>query len=205
MTASVEFFCTPEEEREVVRYLAKADGTRVFDVREGGIWPRERLSADDLSAWPKPVHIYLWQSAHGSLIWHTSRPSAVGPTHGSLVTNLFAGEAWDKLGLSEGDKMLDLDLSPIISYRRGAIRGSKIGQNRMLAPPTNLNRVGPEYERWVKRSLAHIRRRGTIVHDYRTPSLTISNPDCILNTIYAFPRVLARLQSGDHDFAIMIQ
>lgn len=39
MTAQVEFFCTPDEEREILRYLTKADETQVFDVGRGQMTP----------------------------------------------------------------------------------------------------------------------------------------------------------------------
>ena len=80
-----------------------------------------------------------------------------------------------------------------------------MGQNLVLAPPSDLERAGPEYERWVKRSLGWIRRRGTIVHDYRAQASTISNPHFILNTIYAFDDVLDEIRSGNHGFAIAVQ
>jgi hypothetical protein len=205
MSAQVEFFCTPDEERDVLRYLTKTDGTQIFDVREGRMVPWKCFAEADLPAWPEPVHLYIWKPDHGSLVWHTSRPSAAGPTHQSLVVNFFAGEQWDELGLYDGDEMLDADLSPILCYRRGILHDGKVGQNTVLAPPSNLRRVGPEYEKWVKRSLSWIRRRGKIVHDYRSQTTTIPNPHSILNTIYAFPGVIEEINSNAHDFAIVIQ
>ncbi len=205
MTAQVEFFCSPTEERDVLRYLTKTEDTLVYDVAAGNMSPWDSFSADDIPDHPAALNLYICQPAHGGLIWHTSRPTVAGPTHGSLVKNLFVREEWDKRGLGGNDKMIDTDLSPIICYRRGMPHDGKTGQNLVLAPPSNLQRVGPEYEHWVKRSLAWIRRRGTIVHDYRKESDSIPNPYSIVNTIYALPAVLADIESNNHSFAILIQ
>jgi hypothetical protein len=204
MTAQVEFFCSPNEERDVLRYITKTDGTNVYDVADGKMTPWDSFSVDDIPDGPAPLSLYIYQPAHGTLIWHTSRPNAAGSTHNSFVKNLFAREEWDDRGLGVEDKMIDTELSPIIYYRRGALRDGRTGQNLVLAPPSNIQRVGPEYERWVKRSLAWIRRRGTIAHDYRKQSITIPNPHSIVNTIYAFPDVLEEIESKRHSFAILI-
>jgi hypothetical protein len=205
MTAQVEFFCSPDEERDIIQYLANADVMEFFDVREGRLTPWNSFSVSDIPEWPDPLQIYLWQPTHGSLIWHTSRPEVAGPTNRSFAMSFFAHEKWDELGLSGNDKMLDSDLSPILSYQRGTVQDGKLGPNLVLAPPSNIKRVGADYERWVKRSLAWIRRRGKIVHDWRQQSVTIPNPDMLLNTIYAFPDVREDLASRNHNYAIFVQ
>jgi hypothetical protein len=205
MSAQVEFFCSPSEERQVLQYLTEQGDIQVFDVTSGRLSPWESFSAENVSAWPQPLAIDLWQPVHGSLIWHTTVPAVDGPTHRSLVINLFAHQEWNARGLADGDRMLDSDLSPILHYHRGSIRDGKIGPCSVLAPPSNLQRVSLEYERWVKRSLAWIRRRGKIVHDWRQKSTTIPNLDMLLNTIYAFPDAQEELKSNNHKFAIFLQ
>jgi hypothetical protein len=200
MTAQVEFFCSPAEERDVLRYLTKAPNTRVFDVRGGSLTPCESFSAEDLPPWPEAVHVYLWQPTHGSLVWHKSPPAISGESHRSFVMNLFAREAWDARRLGVGDQLLNADLSPIVCYRRGLMRDGRVGPNLILAPPSSLLRAGREYERYVQRSL-----RGSIVHDWRNQSVTIPNPAKLVNTIYAFPDVEQRLKEPDHEFGIFVQ
>jgi hypothetical protein len=204
MTAQVQFFCTPAEERDVLRYLTKSEGTLAYDVTDGRLTKCAPFSVDDIPDQSSPLSFYIHQPAHGSLIWHTSQPAVEGPTHSSFVKNLFAREEWDKRGFGDKDKMIDTDLSPIICYRRGVLQNGRTGPNMVLAPPSNLQRVSPEYYRWVRRSLAWIRRRGAIVHDYRKQSDTIPNPHSIVSTIYAFPGVLEAIESNDHSFAILI-
>lgn len=202
MTAQVEFFCSPTEEREVLQYLTKIEGTVVYNIAEGHMTLWNCFSVDEIPDHPSPLNLYFHQPPHGSLIWHTSQPTVAGPTHRSLVLNLFAREEWDEHGLEENDKLIDTDLSPIICYQRGMPRDGRTPPNLVLAPPSSLQRVGPEYERWVKRSLAWIRRRGTIVHDWRKQSETIPNPRSIVNTIYAFPDVLTDIESNCHSFIV---
>ena len=204
MTAQVQFFCTPAEEREVLRYLTQPEGTRVYDVAEGKLRSWDAFSAFEVPDYSAPLSLYIHQPAHGSLVWHTSQPNVAGPTHNSFVMNFLARQAWDDQKLVAGDRMIDTDLSPIISYHRGTVFEGRAGQNCVLAPPSNLQRVGPEYERWVKRALAWIRRRGTIVHDYRKQSATISNPHSIVSTIYGFAGVLNDIESNTHQFVILI-
>ncbi len=130
MTARVDFFCSPEEEREVLRYLTKSAGTRILDICNGAMVAWDGFSTDVIPAAPEPLEVYLW--------------------------------------------------------------------------PSSLERAGPEFARWVKRSLAWIRRRGTIVHDYRRPSTTLPNPHSTLNTIYAFPEVLEAVRSADRRFTLQL-
>jgi hypothetical protein len=204
MTAQVEFFCSADEEREVLRYLTKDPGIRVFDVSTGSLTPWESFSVDHLPEWPRPLQVVLWQPAYGDLIWHDSTPTVAGRTHGGFVMNLFAYREWKKRRLGGRDKLLDTDLSPILHYRRGDSRADGMSQNVVLASPSSLARVGPEYERWVKRCLAWIRRRGTIVHGCRGFSQTVANPHTIASTIHAFPGVLDDIRSGNHGFVIAI-
>ena len=171
------------------------DGQRMKELPE--------FSAEQLPAWPEFVCLYLWAKDLGPLQWHYKRPKVEGATHGSLVSRLFARDDWDKSGLSEGDRLLDQDLSPGICYKRPECMDGRIGPSTLIAPPSNLERVGNGYAKWVNRCIGWIRRRGKIVHDWRSPSITIPNPQGFLNTVYAFPDALRELESGEHTFAIL--
>jgi len=127
MTAQVEFFCSNGEERDVLEYLSSHRDLHVFEVKKRRMAQLNPFSIGDLPTWPRRLVLYLWQPGHGPLVWHTARPNAVGATHGSLVSNLFAHLAWDREGLGEGDRMLDTDLSPIVCYYRGEFHDGKMG------------------------------------------------------------------------------
>jgi hypothetical protein len=135
MTAQVEFFCSPREEIEVLRYLTQAAGVQVFDVTQQKLMRWADFSPGAVPDWTQPIGIHLWNSAHGSLIWHTSCPEVAGPTHGSFVKNFFAQLDWKSLGLGNRDRLIDTDLSPILQYTRGDFRDGRRRPNTVLAPP----------------------------------------------------------------------
>lgn len=203
MTAQVEFFCSPREERDVLRYLLKADGIQVFDVSSGTLKPWDTICPDELPAWSKPLAIRLWQPKMGMLKYHDSRPKMDTTTHGALVATILARDKWDAADLRPGVSMLNTNLSPTICYQRGLAKRRLRGPNLILAEPSSLDRVGSQYAKWVKRTLAWVRRRGKIVHDWRDQSNTIPNPHSLLNTMYALPDVQEQLNTTDHHFAIL--
>jgi hypothetical protein len=203
MGAEIRFFCSASEEADVLRYLMEQAETRVFRVYQNQLKPWKNFLIERLPRWPRPLELYLWWPIHGTLIWHTSPPPVAGPTHGSLVMNLIAREEWEAAGLGEGDRMIDLDLSPVLYYRRALVRGARIGPCTLTAPPSSLCRVGPEYERVVKRIWAWIRRHSKNVHDWRKRNPNLPNPNGIVSTIYAFPDAHRILRSQNHKFAIL--
>ena len=203
MTAVAQFFCSPEEEAEVVRYLTKEAGTKVFDVRRRALDPWDDFSADSLPDWAERLSVFIWRPDLGPLVWHTSQPIVEGPTHGNFVANVFAREEWDRRELHGDDKLLDVDLSPLLCYRRGNVRNGLRAPNHVLAQPSSLARAGRDYEAWVKRSLAWVKRRGKLIHDHRKCS-SLPNPDLIVSPIYAFAGAQLEIESGNHGYALFV-
>lgn len=202
MTSQIQFFCSPREEVEVLQYLLKNKETKVFNVINGGMNLWDTFSTEELPGWTSSLKIYLWQPSHGSLVWHTSRPEVKGSTHNSLVINLFSRQEWDNRKLTQNDKMLDSDLSPILFFNRGKTLEGRNYPHTIIFPPSSLRRVGLDYERWANRSLGCIRRKGKIIHDWRNQSKTIYNPDSCLNTIFAFPDILKDFAINPNKYAI---
>lgn len=202
MTSQIQFFCSPREEVEILQYLLKNGGTKVFNVINGGMNSWSFFSTEDLPDWTSSLEIYLWQHSHGPLVWHTSRPEVKGSTHKSLVNNLFSRQEWDNRNLTQNDKMLDSDLSPILYFNRGKILDGRVCPHTIIFPPSSLRRVGIDYERWANRSLGWIRRKCKSIHDWRNQSKTIYNPYSSLNTIYAFPDMLKDFTINPNKYAI---
>ncbi len=75
----------------------------------------------------------------------------------------------------------------------------------MLAPPSVPSLVGLEYEKWVKRLMSWIRRRGELIHDYRKPSKLLPNPHSTLNSVYALPEILEDVRSSPGQFTLLSQ
>lgn len=186
----------------MLEHLAGRPGTSVWSIEGGVMLELEDFTTESLPEPTEPLHLCLCRGDGEDLVWHASPPEISGPTHGNLVQNLLALREWEERGLAPPNRLLNYDLSPVITYQRGSQHNGRASQNVVLAPPSSLRRVDPGYERRVKQSLSWIRRRGTIVHDYRNQTDKLPNPHLILNTIYAFPDVLEEIRSGEHRFAI---
>jgi hypothetical protein len=132
-----------------------------------------------------------------------TRPELISWFAGRIVMRLFAREDWDHSGTVAGDRLLDQDLSPGTCYKRPEMWEGKIGPCTLIAPPSSIERAGVEYAKWVNRCLGWIRRRGKIVHDWRSPSTVIPNPHHLLNTVYAFPSAMKVLKTSEHSYAIL--
>jgi hypothetical protein len=203
MTAQVQFFCDSDDELAIIDRLTASTTTSIFQLDGQRMTEIPQFSVEKIALWPEFVCLYLWAKDLGPLRWHEGRPTVEGTTHRSLVMRLFAREDWDRLGAASRTKLLDQDLSPGLCYKRPEIVDGKMGPCTLIAPPSSLERVGVEYAKWVNRCLGWIRRRGKIVHDWRSPSAVIPNPRHILNTVYAFPSAMKLLEGGEHSLAIL--
>ncbi len=202
MTAQIQFFCSAREERMVLDDLADDVAVAVFLLDGERMQELPEFSPNELPNWPDSVCLYLWATAFGPLRWYDKRPNVGGLTHGSLVASLFAQEHWDESAAVEGDRLLDQDTSPGMCYKRAEFIDGRTGPCTLIVPPSNLERVGPEYAKWVNQCISWIRRRGKKVHDWRSPSEVIPNKFGFLNSICAFPDALAQIETGVHSFAI---
>jgi hypothetical protein len=203
MTAQVQWFCDADDERTILDRLADTETIAVFGLDGQRMTEIPEFSVEKLPPWPTFSCLYLWAKELGPLRWHESRPKLEGETHRSFVMRFFAREHWDQSGAVEGNRLLDQGLSPGLCYKRPELLDGKMGPCTLIAPPSNLERVGIEYAKWVNRCVSWIRRRGKIVHDWRSPSAVIPNPRHILNTVYAFPSAMKTIEGGEHSFAIL--
>lgn len=202
MTSQVEFFCTAQEEATVLEYLA-ARGAVFSDVTEGSVLEWQTLEQVRDLPTDQPMTLMVWVRAHGPLVWHKSKPQVSGETHESLVMSVFARKEWEEQQLGTGDRVLDTDASPVLHFERPYRKRGLLAPRIIVAPPSSIERVGVEYARWVRRVLSWVRRRGKIVHDWRSPSKVIPNPLSLLSTIYAWPGVRAELEERPGDFVII--
>jgi hypothetical protein len=203
MTAQIQYFCESDDEQAILDRLTVSTTIAVFQLDGQRITEIPEFAVEKISPWPQFICLYLWAKDLGPLRWHESRPKVEGPTHRSLVVRLFAREDWDRSGAVTDKRLLDQDSSPGLCYKRPEMLDGKMGPCTLVAPPSNLERVGVEYAKWVNRCVGWIRRRGKIVHDWRSPSTGIPNPRQILNTVYAFPSAMKLLEGGEHSFAIL--
>ena len=205
MTARVDFFCSEAEEDAFLRYMS-VSGEVV------GLQPSFQSETDlpviDISRlpeWPKPFGCFLWLRSAGPVSWHSSRPSVEGATHGEFVNRFLASQAWDSISDKTGQRLLDVERSPLFIYRRSLIEDGLTGPSLLLCPSSNPDRVGREFAAWVRRCFAWIKRHSRRVHDWREPNPSLPNPYGLLNSIYAFPEMFEKLQSSDHPYAVILQ
>jgi hypothetical protein len=203
MTAQVQYFGDSDDEQTILHRLTASTRTVVFHLDGQRMTEIPEFAVEKIAPWPQSVCLCLWAKDLGPLRWHEGRPNVEGATHRSLVMRLFAREDWDSSGTATGKRLLDQDSSPGLCYKRPEMLDGKMGPCTVIAPPSNLGRVGAEYEKWVNQCLGWIRRRRKIVHDWRSPSTVIPNPHNILNTVYAFPSAMELLERGEHTFAIL--
>lgn len=203
MTAQIQYFCDADDEKAILARLIPDGAIAVYQLDGERMTEIPEFSVEKIDPWPTFVCLYLWAKDLGAIRWHKDRPKLEGPTHRSFVMHLFAREDWDRSGAVAGDRLLDQDLSPGICYKRPEIWEGRMGPCTLIAPPSSLERVGAEYAKWVNRCIGWVRRRGKIVHDWRSRSIAIPNPAHTVNTVYAFPSALKLLEREEHPFAIL--
>ena len=202
MSSQVEFFCSAREERALWLFL-ESRGAVFRDVvcDASSDW----LGIEDLMAppWGEPCFLIAWARDYGDLVWHGERPVVDTATHAVLVASLSAQSRWGDSKPSDWVRALDTEHSPIVYLKRPGVLGGRRSPNSVLAPASRIDRVGLDYAAWVGRVVGWARRRGQIVHDYRTPSDVIHNPLSLLNTIYALPDVQESVATSPGNFVIM--
>ena len=205
MTANVDFFCTKSEEQIVIRYLLKDKNVVMYDVFGDKLRQSDTTTLVSSSDWESELSLFFLHAELGDWVLHATRPHVeLNANHGQLVASLLARERWDQSSMSHGEGLIDFERSPALVYRRGQRKSGRIRASRLTACPSRLSGVSVEYEKWVKRALGWVRRKGEIVHDYRTQSRVIPNPDHLLTTTYAWPEAKAVIDSGNHLFEIGI-
>ncbi|XAM00481.1 hypothetical protein OT109_03635 [Phycisphaeraceae bacterium D3-23] len=205
MTASVDFFCTANEELQVFRYLTKDACVEVYDAARDMVRQRDAKVLDDLPEWHSELKLFFLHSASGQWVLHTTRPDVdLNANHDQLVASLIARDRWDHSDIISNQGLIDFERSPALVYIRGQRSSRTIRASQLVAYPSRLASVSIDFERWVKRVLGWVRRKGEIVHDYRTPSCSIPNPDHLLTTTYALPEAKILIDSGNHPYEIGI-
>jgi hypothetical protein len=219
MAAGIFYFCTPNEELDVLRYVLATGEVLAFDRSVAS--PQVLPTIDALSppTWPAQFDCFLWLRSSGRLEWHSSKPADLGRTHGDRVHNVITRLNWEENPPPPGMGVLDTNRSPVLLYRRGPIAqmfpsppffsvsrgtdGTRMGPCQLISTPSAPEHVSPDFARWVRRCFSWIRRNATRIQGGQSRHPTLPNPLSIMNSIYAFPGALAKLESGEHEFAII--
>jgi len=205
VTARSDFFCSQSEEGSILEHLRHSGDVIGLTYRLRGSPGLPPIDWTAVPPWPAAFGCILWLRSAGPIEWLTSLPEAKGDTHGELVNSLLASMAWKADPPPGGEGLLDVERSPVMIYQRAAVLEGRFGPCLLLSPASNPERISNEFAAWTRRCFAWMRRHSARVHDWRAPSSTIPNPDHLLNSVYAFPDALLRLERGDHEYAILLQ
>jgi len=201
MTAAVEFFCTPDEERTFLTLILAKPGAQCAFI---GDRTQTIVNNADLTlpGWSKHLELLIWNTTIGELVWHETRPRSEDNNADGFRASVLAQLTWDEARPRPSDRLLDSERSPALVYTRGRRAGGRITPSRLKAPPSSAARVSLAYKRWVTSTLGWIRRRGVIVHDWHSPSRALPNRLQLVTTVYALPQAKAILDNGNHKYAI---
>lgn len=204
MTTSILFFCTPEEEAQVWKYLAKVDieVLLIDPLNSNSVIPADYHI---LSPWPEPLTLFFHLRSSGRIQWHRQRPELNQKTHNALVNSLLAREMWLKSRARPNRGLLDIEHSPLQIYHRSKFSDGKMGPCELICPPSSPKSISVEYTKWCERSRNWIRNHSTRIHDWEHPSVLLENPYQILSSIYAFPKAREEIESKTGKYIIMLR
>ncbi len=201
MTAQIQFFCSPQEETRILKRLVDGENTIALSLATAQPDFLNRVDVENLPAPSQSLTFCLWNQSLGELQWHDAMPALDDSTHRALVASIFDREKWTSLQLHGREQMLDEERSPVLIFRRRNAPNGVCLPSLLLAPASNMERVSPDFARWVTRSMSWVRRNSTKVHDWRKRS-NMHNSLEFLTSTYAFPDALEEIEAGNKLWAI---
>ena len=106
--------------------------------------------------------------------------------------------AWNRSTTGPDDGLVDWERTPAVCWYRGSESGEALFQSTLRTHASSMAGISPDYERWVKRTMAWIRRRGTSVST-ATAEGRESEYDVFVtggSAVYALPGALEYLAAG---------
>lgn len=105
---------------------------------------------------------------------------------------------WDQVQRDSSERLVDSNASPVLVWLPGEASETILSASSIGSQAVAMAALSPEYEKWVKRAIGWVRRKGTRVwgrelHKVR-PDLDLDLP--FLNSVYALPGALIALQNG---------
>jgi hypothetical protein len=191
VVAAVHYLATPEDHHALLDYLGEPGQVT-------------------LHPWPiihQPVVVLSRAQALGTAqVMIASAdfepPSTIRPGHPGLAEDSKAGVFnrlnWQRLSPAADEALVDSNSSPVLFWAPGQSDGSTLHVSNIGSQADAMYAISPEYERWVKRVMGWVSRRGTRVwgleRDQVRPDLDIQLS--LVNTVYALPTALSALEKG---------
>jgi hypothetical protein len=191
MVTTAFYFATTEDQATLLDYLGEPDKVTLHPwpvVRT----PLDALSREDALAGRQvlvvnrdlgpPVSIRLGDSAMDE------------PTRAGVFNRL----NWDRLRPPLDEALVDSSASPVLFWEPAEISNEVIGVSQLGSQADAMAAISESYERWVKRTIGWIRRKGTKVWGLERGAL---RPDLdiqlgFINSVYALPGAHRALEQG---------
>ncbi|MBJ6118106.1 hypothetical protein JAO76_07890 [Pontibacter sp. BT310] len=206
--AQIEFFATVADERELFTHLAKDKSLMICTVIGDRLTDWVSLDAVELPPYEEELILNIWKSDIGEINFYSKIPSLDESSHSKLVQSVLAIVDWKRVKKErEVSKMLDLECSPLITYKRGNLKEGYRIPSYIVSPQSSINVFGDEFRKWFNRTLSWVRRNGEMVFHWKMSKdeIVFRNDLSYSNTIYALPEALAQIKAGEHPFAISVR
>lgn len=116
----------------------------------------------------------------------------------STKAGLFNRLNWERLSPPEEDGLVDSNASRVIFWQPGQAADGSLHGSSLGSQADSMAAIGADYERWVIRTMAWIKRRGTRLWGLERgkirPDLRIGFPH--VSAVFALPGALAAMEKG---------
>lgn len=191
MVTEVHYFATGQDQEALLEHLGGPTSVTLHPwpvVRS----PLEVLPLSDALITPEVMVV------HNAL----GPPVLIRPGDRAMNENTIAGIMnqlnWDQVQRDSSERLVDSNASPVLVWLPGKASETILSLSSIGSQAVAMAAVSQEYEKWVKRAIGWVRRKGTRVwgrelHKVR-PDLDLDLP--FLNSVYALPGALIALQNG---------
>jgi hypothetical protein len=191
MVAAAHFYATEDDQHSLLDYLGEPEDVTLSS------WPLVQSPPVPLSrsaAMARP-QVTVLNHALGEPVTLREGDAAM---RGGSVAAVFNRLNWERLRPESPDGLVDSNASPVLLWTPATHQHDELTSGSIGSQADSMRAVSADYERWVNRVMAWVRRRGTKVWGLETsrvrPDLAVKRPD--VTTVFALPEALALLQDG---------
>lgn len=191
MVAAVRYFGAPEDHAALLDYLGEPAEASLHP------WPVVRSPLEHLSRAEALAreHVIVTHAMFGPAVAIRPGDRAMRePTKAGFLNRL----NWSRSRPLSGEGLLDSNVSPVLFWRPGRGADDALHVSEIGSQADAMSVIGDDYEKWVKRVLGWVRRKGTKVwgeeRGQTRPDLDIELS--FVSAVYALPTALAALERG---------
>jgi len=192
MVAAVHFFAHSDDEDALLSYVGYPSPCSAFPCGPINVKTPRALSRSEMDA---ARRIGLLNTDLGDLVSIRPGDSAFDANEKS---GLFNRINWSAFRPAPDEALVDWNRTPALFWERGMSGDELVSVSNIGSQADAMAAISRDYERWVKRCMGWVRRKGTPVWK-RGPNGGETEFDVtlqFLNTVYALPSALALLREG---------